>query len=54
MKTRLPDLPIGPETAVRKAATIFVGKIFQRTWPPVMVGVMFMLEAAWIFFLILQ
>jgi hypothetical protein len=37
---------------VAVAATIFVGKIFERTWPSVLVSVMFMLEAAWMLFLI--
>jgi hypothetical protein len=42
---------IGLPTGVRKAATIFLGKIFQRTSPPALVGVMFLLEGAWILFL---
>jgi hypothetical protein len=37
---------------VRKAATIFVAKIFQRIWPPLMIGAMFTLEVAWILFLV--
>ena len=36
---------------VRKAATIFVAKIFQRIWSPLMIGAMFTLEVAWILFL---
>ena len=36
---------------MRKTATIFVAKSFQLIWPPVMIGVMFVLEIAWILFL---
>jgi hypothetical protein len=39
-------------TVVRKAATNFAAKSFQRIWPPVMVGVMFLLEVVWILFLV--
>ena len=37
---------------VRKAATIFVAKIFQRIWPPLMIEAMFTLEVAWMLFLV--
>jgi hypothetical protein len=37
-------------TGVRKAATILV-QTFQRTWPPVFLGVALMLEVVWMFFL---
>jgi hypothetical protein len=30
----------------------FVAKSFQRIWPPVMMGVMLVLEVAWILFLV--
>jgi hypothetical protein len=33
------------------AATTFAAKIFQRIWPRVMLGVMFVLEVVWILFL---
>ena len=30
----------------------FAAKSFQRLWPPVMIGVMFVLEVIWILFLV--
>jgi hypothetical protein len=39
-------------TAVRNSTTTFVAKRVQRIWPPVMMGIIFVLEAAWILFLL--
>jgi hypothetical protein len=36
---------------MRKAGTILVGKLYQRLMSLMLLGVMFTLEAAWIFFL---
>jgi hypothetical protein len=37
---------------VRNSATIFAAKGVQRIWPPVMIGIIFVREAAWILFLL--
>jgi hypothetical protein len=37
---------------VRKAATSFVAKSLHKIWPPVTIGVMAVLEVAWILFLV--
>jgi hypothetical protein len=55
-----PDPNLGPTTSdpnVRATATgspavIPRGRLFQRVWPRMMIGVMFVLEVAWIVFLV--
>jgi hypothetical protein len=44
-------VPIESHCVVRKAGTILVGKLCQRIISLMLFGVMFILEAAWIFFL---
>jgi len=51
-------LNLGPTTSdpnVRATATgspAAIPRLFQRVWPPMMIGAMFVLEVAWIVFLV--
>jgi hypothetical protein len=53
-----PDPNLGPMTSdpnVRATATgspAAIPRLFQRVWPRMMIGVMFVLEVAWIVFLV--
>jgi len=59
-KGQPPDPNLGPTTSdpnVRATATVSPAAIprehlFQRVWPRMMIGVMFVLEVAWIVFLV--
>jgi hypothetical protein len=46
-----PDPNVG-STAVGSPAAMPGEKLFQRVWPPMMIGVMFVLEVVWIVYLV--
>jgi hypothetical protein len=46
-----PDPNVGP-TAVGSPAAMPGEKLFQRVWPAMMIGVMFVLEVVWIVYLV--
>jgi hypothetical protein len=46
-----PDPNVG-STAVGSPVAMPGEKLFQRVWPPMMIGVGFVLEVAWIVFLV--
>ena len=48
------DLPIAPGGLVirRWSGRPFMPARFKRIWPPLMIGTMFVLEVAWILFII--
>src|SRR6516164_2782187 len=48
-----PDPNVGP-TAVGSPAAMPREKLFQRVWPRMMIGVMFVFEVGWIVFLVLH
>jgi len=59
-KGQPPDPNLGPTTSALNVAATATGspaaipreRLFQRIWPPMMIGVMFVLEVAWIVFLV--
>jgi len=54
-KGQPPDRNLGlnvAATATGSPAAIPRERLFQRIWPPMMIGVMFVLEVAWIVFLV--
>jgi len=59
-KGQPPDPNLGPTTSSLNVGATATGspaaipreRLFQRVWPPMMIGVTFVLEVAWIVFLV--